>query len=476
MRGTAIMTTTLQELSSPPAPPPPKNFRLFSLDIFRGITIAAMLLVNNPGPGGTYWPLEHADWNGWTPTDMIFPFFIFIMGVAIPFSMAKRRATESRRSLFLHVLARGVSLFLLGEFGYSIPTMPREAPVPILTLVRVSACLFLGIGFILLLYPWKSKKRSLWIPPLVAIAYLAVLFAIHFFNRYLLNNGAVPADYSFGTGIFNPDHLRIPGVLQRIAICYTVAGSLALLEDWRGIVLAAIFFLSVYSALMLGVSYPSLIEPGQMVHGRLDREDNLARYVDVNVFGPHNYHSYPDPEGLLSTLPAISTGLLGLLSGMWLISPRPATRRCAGLCISGVLCVGLGEILNHVLMPINKQIWTPSYVFFAAGLALLGLSVLFYISDILLVRRPFKPFVWYGMNAITAFVLAGIVARVLSVIQVSPDQSLGGFLTTHIAHAGRQITLGDPMKNGSLAFALCFVLFFGVIMGILYRCRIFLKV
>ena len=196
-----------------------------------------MLLVNNPGPGGSYWPLDHAEWNGWTPTDMIFPFFVFIMGVAIPFSFVKRRATESRGSLFLHVLARGISLFLLGEFCYSIPAMPREAPVPILSLVRIAACVFLGIGFVLLLFPWKSKKLSLLIPPIVAIVYLAVLFGIHFFNRYLLNNGAVPASYSFGTGLFNPDHLRIPGVLQRIAICYTVAGSLAarrLARDFSG--------------------------------------------------------------------------------------------------------------------------------------------------------------------------------------------------------------------------------------------------
>jgi predicted acyltransferase len=473
-----MTTATPLEISSPDviATSPPKAARLFSLDIFRGITLAAMLLVNNPGPGGSYWPLEHAEWNGWTPTDMVFPFFVFIMGVAIPFSMAKRRVTESRRTLFLHVLARGISLFLLGEFCYSMPGMPRAAPVPILSLVRVSACVLLGIGFILLLFPWKSKALSLLIPPIVAIAYLVVLFSIHFFNRYLLNNGAVPADYSFGTGLLNPDHLRIPGVLQRIAVCYTVAGSLALLEDWRGISLAAIFFLSVYTALMLGVSYPSLIEPGQMVHGRLDKEDNLARYVDVNVFGPHNYHSYPDPEGLLSTLPAISTGLLGLLAGMWLKSARPATIRCAGICIAGVLCVLLGEILNHVLMPINKQIWTPSYVIFAAGLALLGLSALFFLCDILLIRRPFTPFVWYGMNAITAFVLSGIVARLLSLIQINPTQSLGGFISTHIAHFGQQITLGDPMKNGSLAFALAFVVFFGVMMAILYRFRIFLKV
>ena len=227
---------------------------------------------------------------------------------------------------------------------------------------------------------------------------------------------------------------------------------------------------------MLGVSYPSLIEPGQMVHGRLDKEDNLARYVDVNVFGPHNYRSYPDPEGLLSTLPAISTGLLGLLAGMWLKSGRAASSRCAGLCVFGVLGVLFGAILSHFLMPINKQIWTPSYVLFAAGLALLGLSILFYLCDILLIRRPFTPFVWYGMNAITAFVLSGIVARLLSLIQINSTESLGGFISAHIAHLGQQITLGDPMKNGSLAFALAFVLFFGVVMAILYRCKIFLKV
>jgi predicted acyltransferase len=399
------------------------------------------------------------------------------MGVAIPFSMAKRQATQSRQTLFLHALTRGMALFLLGEFGYSIPGIAAAAPVPILRLVRIASVIFLAIGFFLLLYPWKSKLFSLAIPPVVAIAYLAVLFSLHFFNHYLISNGAVPTDYSFGTGIFNPDHLRIPGVLQRIAICYTVAAIFALTTDWRGIVIGLIFFLSTYSLLMLLVPYPSLTQPGQTVHGRLEHEDNLARYVDTTVFGAHNYHSYPDPEGLLSTLPAIGSALIGLLAGLWLKTHRDAAVRCGLLCICGIMAVALGELLNRYLMPINKQIWTPSYVFFAAGLALLCLSLLFYICDILFIRKPFMPFIWYGMNAITAFVLAGIFARLMGVLP-SPHSGmhLGEYLAHHLALIGQQIPLGDPVKNGSLAFSLAFVIFVGAILAILYRLRIFLKV
>lgn len=460
-----------------------KPGRLISLDIFRGITMAAMLLVNNPGPtggAGVYWPLEHAEWNGWTPTDLVFPFFVFIMGVAIPFSFAKRRVSESRGEIFLHVLARGISLFLLGEIGYSIPAVPSAAPVPVLSAVRIGACLFLALGFILLLYPWKSRSLSLLLPPVLAIGYLAILFGIHFFNHYLLQNGAVPADYAFGSGIFNPDQLRIPGVLQRIAVCYVAAATLALIADWRGIAAALLILLAGYSLIMLKVPYPSLSpqHPGQIVHGVLERQDNLPRYVDLHVFGAHVYHEYPDPEGLLSTFPAIGTALLGLLAGRWLRSSRSIDQHCAGLLAFGVLAVLIGEILNFTLMPINKRLWSPSYVFLAAGLASFGLGTLFYLCDILSLRSPFKPFIWLGMNAITAFVLSGIVARLLSVIPPSRPSAerVGSTISHSIAHLGQQISIGDPIRNGSLAYALVFVLFFIIITGILYRLRIFLKV
>jgi predicted acyltransferase len=480
----------------PVAPAPPKAARLDSLDVFRGITIAGMLLVNNPGSWGhIYTPLEHSGWNGWTPTDLVFPFFLFIMGVAVPFSFAKRRATESKKELFLHVLARGLSLFLLGEFGYAIPGIPD--PVAggsfLLTLAHILGVAFLAVGFVVLLYPWKSRRKSLLIPPITAVAFVAVLLLIQLINHHALSAGVVPADYGFGGGIFAPDHLRIPGVLQRIGVCYVVAASLYLLcPAWPVLVLAAVALMAVYSVVMLKTPYPSLADPSQMVHGLLGPKDNLARYVDTTVlgtkehptfFGVHAYASYPDPEGIVSTLPAIGTALLGILAGLWLRTGRPLAERCAGLLAAGVMTALLGWVLDSALMPINKQLWTPSFTVFCAGMGMLGLGTSFYLIDVRNLRWPFAAFKAYGMNAITAFVLAGILGRLSLNIRwhADPDHpdklvALKTFLADHAARLAAPIPFGDPASNASVAYALCYVAAFGVVMYVLYKCKVFLKV
>jgi predicted acyltransferase len=489
-----------------PGIPTAKPARLASLDIFRGMTIAGMLLVNNMG-GPKYDPFEHASWNGWTPTDLVFPFFAFIMGVAIPFSFAKRGGTDSRKDLFLHAWSRGLALFLLGEFGYALPYLPYPSPTGIHLARHLFAYLFLFAGFVVLLYPWKSKRVSLLVPPVTAVVFLLTLFGIHFFNQYLIDNGTVPDSYAFGGGLLTPTRLRIPGVLQRLGVCYAVAASLTLLfnarptarestpsspsRGWKPLAAVAFLILAGYAAVMLTVPYPSLTQPGTTVHGRLDHDENLARYVDETLlgskahplsWGTHTYSAYPDPEGILSTLPAIGTTLLGVLAGLWLRTARPLAEKCAGLFAFGVIACILASYLDFALMPINKQLWSSSYVVMCAGLALLGLGTYFYLVDVLNYRRLFAPFTWYGMNAITAFVLAGIVPRITSMIRwPNPDEpgkviTLGATWSKNANALGRHITLGDPAKNGSLTYALSFVLVFLVIMWALHKMRIYLKV
>jgi len=484
-----------------------KPARLASLDIFRGMTIAGMLLVNNMGDP-KYDPLEHAHWNGWTPTDLVFPFFCFIMGVAIPFSFAKRAANESKGYLFRHVMARGLSLFLLGEFGYSLPYWPYPAPTGLHLARYLFAYAFLLAGFVALLYPWRSKRAAVVVPWIAAGAFAAVLIGLQLFNRHLIASGVVPGDFSFGMGMLTPDHLRIPGVLQRLGVCYAAAASLALVfcgpsqnsapntqhssSGWKPIAAIVFVILAGYAATMLTVSYPSLSKPGTMIHGSLERNDNLARYVDETVLGSqahpvswgvHTYSSYPDPEGILSTIPAIGTALLGVLAGLWLRSSRSSAQRCAGLMAFGVIACILASFLDSMLMPINKNLWSSSYVVMCAGLSLLGLGAYFYLVDVLNFRKIFLPFTWYGMNAITAFVLAGIVPRITNAIRwTAPESSKSPYITlhyfwsSHVSEWGRMITFGDPAKNGSLAYAASFVLVFWVIVAILYRLKIFLKV
>lgn len=477
------------EYASPPLAKP-VSARLASLDFFRGLTVAGMLLVNNPGPGGTYAPLEHASespaWHGWTPTDLVFPFFLFIMGVAIPFSFAKRSATDSKGELFLHILARGVSLFLLGDFLYGLPRIPPTLPPghPALVAVRIFVYAFLLSGFILLLWPWKNKKISIAMPFIYLVAFVAAWQAIHYINASELATGTVAAK-DLGGGLLNPDRLRIPGVLQRIGACYVGAASLALFFRWRGLVTAAVALLGLYMFLMVAVPYPSLEHAGETVRNLWNKGDNFARYVDLAVFtsakGNHVYGEYPDPEGLVSTLPAIVTAILGVLTGLWLRSERPLSDRCASMMALGVIGVLSGYALSAVGIPINKPLWTPSYTLLCAGLAMLGLGAFFWLTDIQLVRKPFFLFKWYGMNAIAAFVLAGIVARVNGMIRWPAGEnkmvSLGQFWSEHVSALGRQVTfVGDPKHNGSLAYALSFVLVIGIFMAIMYRLKIFLKV
>lgn len=471
------------------APSTQRPARLASLDLFRGLTVAGMLLVNNPGPGGTYAPLEHASetpaWHGWTPTDLVFPFFLFIMGVAIPFSFAKRGATDSKRDLFLHILARGVSLFLLGDFLYALPRIPPSLPpgFDYLLGVRAYVYAFLLLGFVLLLFPWKSKKVSIAMPFVFLVAFVISWNVISSINAHAVAKGL--SEKLFGGGLLNPDHLRIPGVLQRIGAVYVGAASLALFYKRRGLIAAAVVLLAVYTLLMTCVPYPSLVHHGEAVRNLWGEEDNLARYVDLAVFttkagGNHVYGSYPDPEGLLSTLPAIVTSLFGILCGLWLRSDRPLADRCAAVLSFGVLAFLAGYALSALGIPINKPLWTPSYVFVCAGLAMLGLGTFFYLSDILMVRKPFFLLKWYGMNAIAAFVLAGIVARANSMIRWHDGDklvSLGQVWSTTVASWGQHLTIvGDAKHNGSLAYALSFVLVIGVFMAVMYRLKIFLKV
>jgi predicted acyltransferase len=495
------MTTALP-YASPPITTA-RSSRLESLDIFRGMTIAGMLLVNNMGDP-KYDPLEHAVWNGWTPTDLVFPFFAFIMGVAIPFSFAKRSQNESRKDLFIHTLSRGLALFLLGEFGYANPYLPYPAPTGVHLARYLFAYAFLLFGFIALLFPWKSYKIANAVPPIAGLAFLAALFGLHFFNRHLLASGAVPADFSFGGGMLTPDHLRIPGVLQRLGVCYAVAAGLTLFfnttssrqpsssptRGWRPLAVIVLLILAGYATIMLAVPYHSL-NTGRLVRGHLDKDENLARYVDETVlgsrrhpvsFGVHTYSSYPDPEGILSTIPAIGTTLLGVLTGLWLRSQRSLSHKCAGIISLGVLACVAAQFLDFLVMPINKQIWSSSYVVQCAGLALLGIGTYFYLVDILNIRRVFMPFKWYGMNAITAFVLAGILPRIVAMIRwPDPEKpgkviTLGNVWIEHAKAIGHHVTIGDPAKNASFAYAFSFVLLFLLIMAIFYRLKIFLKV
>ncbi|MFY9551372.1 MAG: heparan-alpha-glucosaminide N-acetyltransferase domain-containing protein [Thermoanaerobaculia bacterium] len=358
--------------------------RLDSVDVLRGITIAGMIVVNDPGTWSAVYPqLLHAEWHGWTYTDTIFPFFLFVVGVSLALSYGRARAEG----------ARAASLF-------------RRTAVRALALV--------GIGLALSL-----------------VSFLA----------------------------FHKEHMRYPGVLQRIGICVFVAGGIHL---WGGARAAA----AAAAALLL--SYWGL-----MAAGPLEPQVNLAARLDAAVFGPHTWKPGWDPEGLLSTLPAIATTLLGVLAGERLRSPIPVSRKVAELLAGGAAAATLGLLWGRAF-PINKNLWTSSYALLMAGLASIGLALCVWIVDLQGWKRWTAPFLWLGRNAIAAFALSSLTAIALIAIRVQGPDGKPRSLWTAI-HRAAFDRFADP-RLGSLAFALAYLALWVAVFGLLYRKRVFLKI
>jgi predicted acyltransferase len=368
---------------------PAGSDRLLSLDAFRGLTIAGMILVNNPGSWShVYPPLAHAAWHGWTPTDLIFPYFLFIVGVAIPFSFRRRlEAGDSRRDLFAHVVRRALVIVALGLAMRAIPDFD-----------------FVG--------------------------------------------------------------MRWPGVLQRIGVVYLAAAGLYLAAGPRARGAWTATLLLGYWALMTLVPVPGYGA------GDLSPEGNLAAWLDRTLMGGHLYREAWDPEGLLSSLPAVGTSLLGIFTGEWLLSGKDRPVLTRGMLGAGALLVPLG-LAWGVLFPINKNLWTSSYVVFTAGTALLLFGATYWLVDVRRRRGPWlTPFLIYGTNAIAVFVASGMMTKMMGRIRVGGPE--GPSLYGWIYRNAFQSWAGD--LNGSLAFAVAYVLLWLALLTPLYRRRIFIKV
>jgi predicted acyltransferase len=366
---------------------------LLSLDVFRGLTILGMILVNNPGNwGDQYWPLAHAEWHGWTPTDLIFPFFLFIVGTALAYSLRRYRDGA------------------------------RIAPAVYWRIFRRTAVLiFLG-----------------WLPGLLlrAIAYA---------------NGSADS--------FDLETLRLPGVLVRIALVYFLTSLVVLHVPLRAQIVLGVVLLLGYWGLLAWLPDPHNYQ------ANLSREGNLVGTIDRAVIGQNHMYSgdrLTDPEGLLSTLPAIVTALLGYWTGL-AIQRRGLNYETVVLLFGcGAVCVEFGLLWN-LSFPINKKIWTSSYVLLSAGLAMQLLACCLLKFDVWGWRRVARPFEIVGVNAIFAFVASGLVGMGLNrwhINGASAHQWLyGKFFTSWIA---------DP-KLASLGFALAFVAFWWIVLWVMSR-------
>ena len=325
-----IAAKTRPEIAQPVPKLPARQGRLVSLDIFRGATIGAMILVNNPGSSAAYWPLKHARWNGWTPTDLIFPFFLFIVGVALVFSFESRlHRGDSRVALVAHSLRRSAAIFAIG----------------------------------LLLNGLPNFELSTW---------------------------------------------RIPGVLQRIAVAYLAAALITIYSRTNARIAWITALLVGYWALMRFVPVPGYGVPTQDIT-LLNPDGNLAAYLDRKLMLGHLWEGTRDPEGVLSTLPAIATALCGVLTGEWLRSGRCPKQKAGAMLAAGIAGVIAGEAWG-IWFPINKNLWTSSYVLFTASCALVCLAICYWPTDVKLYRGWWtKPFVIFGSNAIAAYVISEVL-------------------------------------------------------------------
>ena len=346
------------------------------LDAFRGLTMAGMVLVNNPGTwDAVHAPLRHAAWHGLTPTDVVFPFFLFIVGVAIPSSLDGRPPLDA----FLRVLRRAVVIFALG----------------------------------------------------------------------LVLNGFPAFDWST---------IRIPGVLQRIAVCYLVAAGVYLVTGWRTqSAVAATLLLGYWGAMTL------VPVPGHSA-GDLGPEGNLAAWLDRAVLGPQHLWRVSrvyDPEGILSTVPAVATVLFGALAGQWVRSHRPPRTITMGLVLAGAFGVALGAEWGN-WFPVNKALWTSSYAVLTAGIALLVFAACYWAVEVCGWRRWATPFVALGVNALALYFLSSLAAHTMTLVRVGNG---------HLRQAVYESVFAPwaAPVNASLAYAVTYVAVWWIAMAVLYR-------
>ncbi len=375
--------------------------RLVSLDVFRGLTIAGMILVNNAGDWSHVYPaLEHAEWNGWTPTDLIFPFFLFIIGVAMPFSFSKRvERGDSRAKLLKHVFARSMILVALGMLLSGIPNFD-------------------------------------------------------FSHRLILN------------------------VLQRIGIIYLMSGAIYIFTDEASQAVAAVAGIVLYWILMLYIPVPGygagVLAPVGNMWWYVDKVLLQGWHQHLLVVGEYKLHH---AEGILSMIPSVSTVLIGSLAGHYLRSERSRIEKAAGMFVAGNIGMLIGVIMS-IWFPINKLLWSSSYVVFTAGMALEVLAVCFWLIDIKGLVKWSRPFLVFGSNAITSFFLSTLAALALDLVTVSvvlPTGVAGSESLKDIIYRAIFAPLAGSY-NASLLYSIAYLLFWYGVMLVLFKKKIFIKI
>lgn len=352
--------------------------------------MAGMILVNNPGSwSDIYPPLRHAEWNGCTPTDLIFPFFLFIVGTSIHYAYQDKREEGLTKKVFLKILKRASIIFLLGLF--------------------------------LTLFPK-----------------------------------------------FNFETVRIPGVLQRIGVVFFVASILYLTTTWLTQLRVAVILLVSYYLMMTLIPVPGVGPPS------LEAETNLGAWLDRLLLNGHLWVQSKtwDPEGVLSTIPAIATAILGMLAGKLLSGEKTASDKVVWLFFTGSVLIVLG-LGWGMIFPINKPLWTSSYVLYTGGIAMQFLACCYWLVDVQGFKKWAMPFVYYGVNALFVFVASALLVKSLSRVKITDGENEVSFLR-YVYQYGYTTWL-SPL-NASLLYAITLVLIFLVVLWWMYKRKIFVKI
>jgi predicted acyltransferase len=430
--------------------------RSLALDVFRGLTMAAMILVSNPGGGPSYPALEHAAWNGWTPTDFIFPAFAFAIGVALMYSLERHR---------MHPEWEGLSLFdwitpILAGIQYLVKLLAqtdnfRHAPNPPIGNYDL---FFAAIILLLIVLPQLERRAS----GTGGGQYLR-----------LLHHGVLLFALGFIWNLdpTNTTGFRVMGVLQRLGIIYMLGGLIILKTKRRGQIASVMGLLALYWFMMQCLPVPGFGA------GVLTMAGNLAGFIDRLILGPAHLLvpkplPYWDPEGLLGAIPATATLLLGALAGGWIREEKSLDRKVAGLLIAGIT-IGVAGLWLDRWFPINKNLWSPSYVLFTGGINLIVMGACIWLTDRRGVRKPLMPFVVLGANSILMYLLPATVLHYAANIPAGTWHGVA-IDSNEAVYRSLFAPWFSPV-NASLAMAIAYVVVWMIVAGVLYRRRIFVK-
>jgi predicted acyltransferase len=376
----------------------PGEGRLMCLDIFRGLLVAGMILVDNPGSDEqAFSVIKHAQWNGWTPADFIFPSFLFLVGVSMAYSFSARRGRgQTRAQILRHAFTRSLILIAIGLFVNASPIVGLDV------------------------HTW-----------------------------------------------------RFEGVTQRIALCYFVTALLVLWSDTRGLMIALLACLVGYWAVLRFVPVPGFGVPSRDIPF-MDPNGNLVAWLDRLLFPGRLYNGTRDPEGIISTIPAIATTIMGVLAGKWLRTDQRPVSKAKWLLAAGSTGLVLGLIWNR-WFPINKNLWTSSFAVFTGGFALTVLACLYWMLEIRRWRDQWTmPILVFGMNSITGFVADSLVYGPGYTFQMKSPA--GTLVSWHEGLNARLLSATSNPQIASLIYSLAAVGFCWLLLWLLWRKRLFLKI